>query len=194
MNSTHTAHHSHKSKIDQETTRKINELLLKNNIKIHHSKTKSKDKAIPFTNTNNNNNNTTTTTLRHKLIIPNHKLSSISHNKNQTADLSALNGETDSIPKIPIKNLHYHIKKKTIADLSHITNDKDEVQLTKNPNFSNTLTLIQSHRNSKISIHNNQNHNNNILNNINNNNTSQFGTNNTTSANTHSHTHTRTYT
>ena len=196
MNSTHTAHHSHKSKIDQETTRKINELLLKNNIKIHHSKTKSKDKAIPFTNTNtnNNNNNSTTTTLRHKLIIPNHKLSSISHNKNQTADLSVLNGETDSIPKIPIKNLHYHIKKKTIADLSHITNDKDEVQLTKNPNFSNTLTLIQSHRNSKISIHNNQNHNNNILNNINNNNTSQFGTNNTTSANTHSHTHTRTYT
>ena len=180
-----------------DTTRQINEAILKNNninIKIHHSKSKSKDKAIisfPNTNDISSTHNIDSITLKQKLIV--------SHNKNQTVDLLALNEELTSVNTIPLKNLHYHIKKKTIADLTQITSDnKEHVPITKHKHFSNALTLIQSQRNSKSSIHNNSNINipNNNNSNCNSNSNSHYisntNTNNNTSANTNSNT--RTYT
>ena len=182
---------------EPDTTRQINEAILKNNninIKIHHSKSKSKDKAIisfPNTNDISSTHNIDSITLRQKLIA--------SHNKNQTVDLLALNEELTSVNTIPLKNLHYHIKKKTIADLTQITSDnKEHVPITKHKHFSNALTLIQSQRNSKSSIHNNSNINipNNNNSNSNSNSNSHYisntNTNNNTSANTNSNT--RTYT
>ena len=196
-NNNHHHYYSNRSSYNKqnkepETTRQINEAILKNNIniKIHHSKSKSKDKAIisfPNTNDISSTHNIDSITLRQKLIA--------SHNKNKTVDLLALNEELTSVNTIPLKNLHYHIKKKTIADLTQITSDnKEHVPVTKHKNFANALTLIQSQRNSKCSIHNNSNIN--IPNNNNSNNNSNShcisNTNNNTSANTNSNT--RTYT